>query len=346
MRIGVFGAGSIGCYVGGRLAAQGADVVLVGRPRMKDEVDRFGLTAIDGAARDGTTVSLGPGAIRYVVEPSELTDRDVVLVCVKSGQTSDAGEELARTLPRDRRILVVSLQNGVRNAEVLRERLPDHPVLGGIVGFNVMSKGHGVFRRATTGPLAIEASPDARVAPLVRALERAGFEVELATDIHGKQWSKLVMNLNNAVSALTDAPTQELLFDPGYRRILAALMSEALDVLRAARVRPARLGPLPVRAFPLVLRLPGPLLRAVARLQIAIDPEARSSMWEDLTRGRLTEVEQLNGEIVRLARASGTRAPLNERIVELVHEAERAQAGSPRLAARDLWSRLHDKHIS
>lgn len=344
MKIGVFGAGSIGCYVGGRLAAKGADVVLVARQRVKDEIDRFGLTAVDGAARDVAPLSIGPGAVRCAVDADVLADRDVVLVCVKSGQTADAGDTLARVLPRDRRVVVVSMQNGVRNADVLRERLAPHEVLSGIVGFNVVSKGEGVFRRATTGPLAIEASSDARVADIARDLEAAGFEVELATNIRAKQWSKLIMNLNNAVSALTDAPTQQLLFEPGYRRILAALMDEALSVLKTAGIRPARLGPLPARLFPIILRLPGPLLRIVARMQIAIDPEARSSMWEDLTRGRATEVDQLNGEIVRLARTSGTRAPLNERIVELVRDAERAKAGSPRIAASDLWAALHDEH--
>lgn len=346
MKIGVLGAGSIGGYVGGRLAAKGADVVFVARPRVKEELERFGIHAVDAAASGGTTLTVAASEVRCVLEASALADRDVVLVCVKSGQTAEAGDELARVLPPARRVLVVSMQNGVRNADVLRERLAGHEVLGGIVGFNVVSKGEGVFRRATTGPLAFEASSDARLGGLVRALDDAGFETEVAADIRGKQWSKLIMNLNNAVSALTDAPTQALLFEPGYRRILAALMDEALAVLKAANVRPARLGPMPARLFPVVLRLPGPLLRLVARMQIAIDPEARSSMWEDLTRGRATEVDHLNGEIVRLAASAGTRAPLNARIVELVHEAEEARAGSPRLSADALWAALHDKHIS
>src|SRR5690606_23361665 len=108
-------------------------------------------------------------------------------------------------------------------------------------------------------------------------------------------------------------------------------IEESLRVLRHAGIRPARLGPLPPHVFPYLLRLPSPLLRIVSRVQVAIDPEARSSMWDDLTRGRLTEVDWLNGEIVRLAREHGTTAPLNERVVALVHDAERAKGGSPRL---------------
>jgi 2-dehydropantoate 2-reductase len=246
--------------------------------------------------------------------------------------------------------LVVSMQNGIRNAEVLRERLADgavgrrealRRVLGGIVGFNVVSKGEGVYRQATTGPLVIEEPPEAgRLAELAKLLERARVELEVMKDIRPQQWSKLIMNLGNAVSALSDRPTQELIFGDGYRRVLAATMGEAVAVLRLAKTPLARLGPLPATWFPVMLRLPTPLLRLVASVQVKIDAEARSSMWEDLTRGRSTEVDYLNGEIVRLAESCGGRAPVNARIVEIVHEAEKRGAGSPKLSADELWASL------
>lgn len=339
MKVGVLGAGSIGCYVGGRLAAAGGDVVLLARERIKSELEAHGLTLVD-AAGGAPETKVAAGAVRVETDAAALADRDVVLVCVKSAQTREAGAELARVLASGRRIVVVSMQNGIGNAGALRESLGAHEVLGGIVGFNVLSKEGGVFRRTTTGPLVIEAASDPRLAELARALERAGFEVEIAKDIAGKQWSKLVMNLNNAVSALTDVPTPRLLFDPGYRRILRAVMGEALSVMKAAGVRPARLGPLPAQVFPWLLALPTPLLRAVSRAQISFDPEARSSMWEDLARRRRTEVEFLNGEIVRLGASCGRAAPINARIAELVHEAEEAGRGSPQMSAEALWAAL------
>ena len=148
------------------------------------------------------------------------------------------------------------------------------------------------------------------------------------------------MNLNNAISALSDRPTRELIFSPGYRRVLRALMRESIDVLRAADVKPGRLGVLPVTIFPAVLSLPTPLLRLVARAQLKIDPEARSSMWEDISRGRPTEVDELNGEIVRLAASCGATAPLNARIVALVREAEARGEGSPKMTPRELSSAI------
>ncbi len=337
LRIGVMGAGAIGCYVGGCLAADGANVVFVGRARTKKELEASGLVLSDLDGNSGRVVP--KDRIEVVTEASALAGCDVVLCCVKSAQTAEVGAELAAVLKSS--TIVVSLQNGVRNADVLRERLGDHVVLGGIVGFNVVSMGAGTFRRATSGPLVLEsASDDPRIDALVSLLASARLDPELVTDIRPLQYSKLVMNLNNAAGALSDRPTVELLSVEGYRRILRAVMAEALAVLRAARIPTGRLGPLPTRMLPFLLGLPSPLFRVLASAQIKIDPSARSSMWEDITRNRPTEVDYLNGEIVRLAAGCGARAPLNTRIVELVHAAESAQRGSPALSPERFWSAL------
>ncbi|HEY1957710.1 MAG TPA: 2-dehydropantoate 2-reductase [Polyangiaceae bacterium] len=328
MRVGIFGAGAIGCYLGGRLASSGASVAIVGRPRIRDEIATHGLTTIDLEGR-----SLRAEVV-VETDPSALAGCDVVLVCVKSAQTEEAAETLAKFLAPD--ALVVSMQNGVRNADVLRDKISN--VLGGIVGFNVVSKGSGVFRRATSGPLVIEDREGASA--IVATLQRAGFEAFAERDIVSAQWSKLVMNLNNAVSALSNAPTREIVLTPGYRKCVAMIVAEALAVMRAAGIRPKRIGPLPVGVFPFALRLPTPLIRVVARAQLQIDPEARSSMSEDLARGRNTEVDFLNGEIVRLARSVGRRAPINERVVALVHEVEASGRGSPKMSPAELASAL------
>jgi 2-dehydropantoate 2-reductase len=333
--VGVFGAGSIGCYVGGALAASGTDVVLVGRDRVRAEISAHGLSAV---ALDGTAHRAPPARYTVATSADALAACDAVLCCVKSGQTAEAGAALASVLPPG--ALVVSAQNGLHNADALRASLRDQTVLGGIVGFNVLSRGDGTFRRATSGPLVIEASAHAALPAAVAALRRAGFEVDVSADVRARQWSKLVMNLNNAVSALSGAPTTALLGSPGYRGVIRSVMAEALAVMGAAGVRTARVGPLPVQLFPALLALPTPLFRVLARAQLKVDPEARSSMWEDLARGRDTEVEQLNGEIVRLAEAHGVDAPVNRRLVALVHAAEAAKGGSPGLSAEALAAAL------
>jgi 2-dehydropantoate 2-reductase len=165
-------------------------------------------------------------------------------------------------------------------------------------------------------------------------------EVELHKDIRAVQWGKLIMNLSNAISALSGAPTPQLLFNPRYRSALRAVVVEALAVLRAANVRPGKLNAIPVAMFPIVLGLPTALLRIVLRSQLRVDPDSRSSMWEDLARGRPTEVDELNGAIVQLAAAHGRDAPLNRRIVDLVHEFEARGAGSPALSPDRLLEML------
>jgi len=338
VKVGIVGAGAIGCYVGGRLRARGGDVVFFGRPRVKTELTTNGLDLQDGAG-SGETLRVQPADVELVTETAGLAGCDVLLVCVKSAQSAEVAADLDGKV--EDTALVVSMQNGLGNAETIRKQLPRHTVLGGIVGFNVVSSQAGAFRRATTGPLVIEANPDPRVGALATLLRAADLETEVVDDIRAKQWSKLVMNLNNAVSALTGAPTQQLIFDASYRRIVRAVTVEALDLMKRAGHVPSKVGPLPVQLFPFMLALPSAILKLVARVQVKIDPTARSSMWEDLSRGRLTEVDYLNGEIVRLAESLGTKAPINERIIELVRDAERAAKGPPNLSADTLWRAIH-----
>lgn len=337
MRIAIAGAGSIGCYVGGKLLTAGAaEVVLVGRPRLRDEIAAHGLTVKDFDR--ATTVPADKVTVVTEVSDPAVAACDAVLVCVKSAQTAEVGRELARVLRPD--AVVASLQNGVRNADVLRGLLGSRRVLASIVSFNVVSRGKGVFHRAMSGPLMMEKVDETAPRALVKALADAGFPIEEHGDLAPHQWTKLVVNLNNAISALSGAPTQQLLLTPGYRKILGAVAREALAVLRAARIKPARLRGVPLGVMPVVMGLPTPIVKLVTRAQMKVDAEARSSMWEDLTRGRPTEVDYLNGEIVRLANASGIAAPINTKIVSLVHDAEKKGPGSPGHNPTTLWSLL------
>jgi 2-dehydropantoate 2-reductase len=326
MRVGVAGAGSIGCYVGGALAAAGTDVILVGRERLRDELRAHGLT---GRSRRGN-FQVAPDKIRVETELEALAGCDAVLCCVKCGDTFDVGRRLGATLGPG--AIVASLQNGLHNAEVLRELLPDRRIVPGVVGFNVVARGNGVFQQTTSGALVL---PDCALVPALRAARLA---VDVREDLVPEQWTKLLVNLNNAVSALSGVTTRELLLSAGYRRAIAAVVAEALGVLRTAKIRPASLRGMPVGMMPAMLRMPTALVRMAMRSQL--DPEARSSMAEDLARGRRTEVEYLNGEIVRLAEHLGIEAPLNLRLAELVHDAEE-NGGSPKLSPDELWSALH-----
>ncbi len=324
IRIGVMGAGAVGCYLGGLLADRGYPVTLVGRARVCGEVAVSGLV-LTGMEQRSRRVS--PQQLMMTTDAQALATADLVLVATKSSHTAVAGQQLSAVLRPD--AVIASMQNGLRNGDVLRTALPQHHVLNGIVGFNVRSLGDGRFRQTSSGQLVFEATDHPAVIEIARVLGDCGLDVELRQDIRALQWTKLVMNLNNAISALSGAPTPQLLFNPRYRAVVRAVIDEALGVLRAAKVKPARLGLVPVAMFPRMLRLPTPLLRVALRAQLKVDPEARSSMWEDLTRGRTTEVDELNGAIVELAGKHGCDAPLNRRIVAVIHDVETRRNGSP-----------------
>lgn len=328
--IGVVGAGSIGCFVGGRLIGAGAEVCFLGRERLQAEIAEHGLTVSDFERQQ----RFAPDEVRYETDVRALADCDAALVCVKSAQTEEVAAQLHEVLRPDARVF--SLQNGVRNAERLRAGLGERVVVPTIVDFNVVSRGDGVFHRGFSGPLTVEPHPAA--AAEIAQLEGA-LEVKLVDAIGPLQWTKLLVNLNNAVSALTDAPTQRMLAERALRHCVAAIIEEAVRVLRADGIRPASLRGVPVWLMPKVLRLPDAVARLVTRAQVKVDAEARSSMWEDLRRGRPTEVEWLNGEIVRVAARAGVEAPINARVVALIHDAE-AAGGTPAYSGERLAAEL------
>jgi 2-dehydropantoate 2-reductase len=137
-------------------------------------------------------------------------------------------------------------------------------------------------------------------------------------------WAKLLLNLNNPLNALSGLPLREELSRHVWRRCLALLQREGLRVLDAAGIRPAQLTTVPARWVPNVLSLPDLLFNRVASRMLAIDPLARSSMWQDLQAGRRTEIDYINGEIVALAASRGLPARGNARIVALIREAEKS----------------------
>jgi 2-dehydropantoate 2-reductase len=325
------GAGAIGCYVGGRLLAGGSEVVLVGRPSLAQEIARSGMRLTDYRGAD---IALPAERVRVAPTAQALADCDLVLVTVKGGDTAAAAAELAPVLRAG--ACVVSFQNGVNNPEILRAALPGVSVLAGMVPFNVLRRDNAHFHQGTSGTLAIER--DARGDQLCAALGAAGLPIEQHADMRGVQWGKLLVNLNNSVNALAGVPIKEMIAQRDYRRVMAACVREGLAAVAAAGITPKVDVKLPPRMIPWVLTLPNALFSLIARPMIHIDPQARSSMWDDLSRGRKTEIDALNGEIVRLAESQGRAAPVNRAIVELVRQAE--GNGSPGIPAAELRARV------
>ncbi|CCV10066.1 2-dehydropantoate 2-reductase (fragment) [Mesorhizobium sp. STM 4661] len=221
--IAIAGAGSIGCYAGGCLALAGRKMVLLARPRIEDALRKDGLRVSD---LDGRDRHIAPEALTVTADPvAAMSGADIVLVTVKSGATEDMAALIAAHAHPD--AMVVSLRNGVSNADRLRAGLAGRRVFAGMVPFNVVQSPGGElpFRvhRASEGKVMIEEG----AAGLVDLLNVDGFAVTTHGDMKAVQWGKLLMNLNNALVALSGLPLATELSDRRWRLILAGQIEEA-----------------------------------------------------------------------------------------------------------------------
>lgn len=318
LRITVIGAGVVGCYLGGRLARH-ADVTLVGRAHVLDPIRAGGLTV---ESRDGAADRLYvPADVLTLSESHESVGRaDVVLVCTKAGHTASATAEFAPHLRP--RTLVVGLQNGLHSADRIRDDVDGSPVLAGVIPFNVARTGPATYRRTSTGEIRIGKHPAAT--PLLRVFGEAGLAARPSNDIQAVLHGKVLLNMNNAVQALSGLPLRTELLDHDLRRCVALCQIEANRAFTAAGVVPKVPLTVPAGMLPTIMRLPTPVFKRLARAVVRVDADGTSSMNDDLVRGRATEVDILQGEVARMARRLGQEAPVCERIVELVRDAEKA----------------------
>lgn len=327
----IAGAGSIGCFVGGMLAAAGRNVSLLARPRVVEGIAHRGLKL--------TSFEAGPWHLHAAqITPSDnpaiMSGAGIIVVAVKSGDTATMAGLIARHAADD--AIIVSLQNGVGNVAALKQILPGHRVLGGMVPFNVVTRDDGTVHRATSGALVIEQDAEDTAA----SLAVANLPVQSTDNIAGVLWGKLLVNLSNALNALSDLPLHAQLQQRAWRLLLADQITEGLTVLRASGISPVAPTALPSWLTPHLLRLPDGLFGVVLRRVMKIDINARSSMWEDLQRGRPTEIDYLQGVVVQLADQYGIATPLIRRIIDLVKAAESAKRGSPALSVQDIRGAL------
>ena len=320
-KVAVLGAGSTGCFIGGCWLAAGLPVFFIGRQQIGIDINLFGLELTDYSGFLEWTLD-----VDYRTDPAALAEADIILLCVKSRSTAEAARDIA-VHARDG-ALVLSFQNGIRNFDVLEKALGDRFELArGLISYNVAHIDTAHFHKGVAGVLWAEDLP--RLRELSAKIGRGPAELQLSDDILGVAWGKLLINLNNAVNALSGRTLLEELKQRDYRRVVAASQREALALLKAVDIVPAKVGAVGPNLLPRVIDSPNWLFRNIFLRKWKIDAKARSSMADDLAAGRKTEVDYLNGELVALAARLGRDAPVNQRIVELIRAAE---AGAEPLA--------------
>jgi 2-dehydropantoate 2-reductase len=315
-KVAVLGAGSVGCFVGGSWQAAGVPVTFIGRPRLSNDIDAHGMTLTD---HDGWEARLAPGDVDYRCGPEGLEDAEVIALTVKSGDTASAADDIAKHATAG--ATVISFQNGVSNIDVLEQGLGGRfEVARGMVPYNVAYLGKGRFHKGVAGDLYAERRE--HVQDLAEAVANGPAALKLSNEMLALAWGKLLINLNNAVNALSGRTLRDELKHRDYRRVFAASMREGLDLLKRADIEPATVGPISPQALPRIVSSPDWIFNNVFLKRWKIDAKARSSMADDLAAGRKTEVDYLNGELVRLAERLQRAAPVNRAIVELVRKAE------------------------
>jgi len=299
-RVAVVGAGAVGCYYGGMLARAGVSVTLVGRPAHVEAMRRDGLRLSSATFDEHVRVDAS-------TEPSAVAGASLVLVCVKSTDTESTATGLAAHLEPGARVL--SLQNGVDNAARAQAVL-GRPVAPAVVYVACEMGGPGHVRHLGRGELVIPADIGGAggglsSADIVALFGAAGVPVELSANVIGALWAKLLLNCGyNAISAITDLPYGRMVTLPGIAQTVHDAVAECLAVAQALQVT-----------------IPGDVRAAVERIATSM-PGQVSSTCQDLRRGKPTEIDHLNGYIVREGERLGVATPLNRALWALVKALE------------------------
>ena len=289
-KIAVMGAGAVGCYYGGMLARAGHDVTLIGRPNHVDAIQRDGLLLDTQSFKEQVRLQAS-------TEPSAVAGATLVLFCVKSTDTESAAAAIRpHLLPG---ALVLSLQNGVDNAVRLQAALPAQEVAASVVYVATEMPGPGHVKHNGRGELVIAASTT--TADAAALLVAAGVPTDISTNVMGALWAKLILNCAyNALSAITQQPYGKLVQGEGVQDVIRDLVNECLAVAQADGIT-----------------VPGDVWQAVERIAQTM-PQQLSSTAQDLARGKRSEIDHLNGYVLRRGEVLGIATPVNRVMHTLV----------------------------
>jgi 2-dehydropantoate 2-reductase len=306
-KIAVMGAGAIGCYFGGMLARSGVAVALVARPSHVAAINRDGLRLQSLEFDEHIRLAATDSA-------AGVAGAQLVLFCVKSADTEDATRQMAPHLSPD--AVILSLQNGVDNAERIRRHVGNRvfPVL---VYAAATMPGPGHVQHTGGGYLVIgpsrESAGDAKAREWLNELAKffstAKVPMRVSDSVEAELWTKLVLNCAyNAVSALGAAPYSRLVAMPEVREVMQGVVDETVQIARAKGIT-----------------LPNDILDTTFKLA-AVMPQTFSSTAQDIQKGKRTEIDHLNGFLVRQGEAHGIATPFNRTLNALVKLLEQTKA--------------------
>ncbi|HEY1856777.1 ketopantoate reductase family protein [Acidocella sp.] len=289
MKISVMGAGAVGSYYGAMLVQAGHDVTFIGRSGQVSALREHGLQLEKG----GTLTRL---TVQASADPSVVATSEIVLFAVKSSDTETAAKAMAPFLSPD--TVILSFQNGVENAERLQQLLPQTIIAAVVyVATDMAAPNH--VRHHGRGGLVLAAS--ARSPELAAMFTAAGIPTEVSENTAGALWAKLILNCAyNALSAITQLPYGTVAQGPEIDGVLQDVMQECLSIADALGVS-----------------VPGDTWHEVKQTPLMM-PSQRSSTAQDLARQKPSEIDYLNGYIVRKGRELNISVPVNRALYALV----------------------------
>tara|TARA_R110002153_G_scaffold82249_8_gene207692 strand:- start:1241 stop:2293 length:1053 start_codon:yes stop_codon:yes gene_type:complete len=314
----VFGAGLIGCYLGGVLSYLGLNTRLVCRPVIKNKLQQ-GIKLTDYLEHVSSNIALQFAEQLESGPPvSETSPIDFLWLTVKCTGIEQAVRDIAPFVSAN--TVILCCQNGLGSEALLKTHFANNQVLRVMVPFNVVELKPGHYHRGSQGSLTLEYSPStqASIEALAKVLQCDFLPVALSQNMSALLWAKLQLNLGNSINALADIPVKAMLQQRGYRLVIARLMRELLAVTDALSISLPKVTSLPAHWLPRVLSLPDFLFARVANSMLAVDPNVRTSMWWDVSQGKETEIDFLNGAIVEQAELLGLQTPANKKIIELI----------------------------
>jgi 2-dehydropantoate 2-reductase len=311
----IFGAGAIGCVLGGLLARSGARVLCVARP------------AQAVALRTGLVIKQEDGEVRVradaVTSAREIEPEsgDVIIITTKSQATQEAVEELSEVYGSSAR--VVCLQNGVRNEEIASRRFDN--VYAGLVFFSAVQLDAALVTLPRGRTIAIGRYPegvDELSRRICEDLARAGFDAIASAHVMAMKWGKFILNLNNATHTITGQWVEQGSNDPDMRSLMYEVRDEGLRVLERAGIaaEPPAGETSPIKIRELTEKLKEPPRAPERAADLPEHLRTYASMWQDLYLGRRSnEADFLNGEVVRLGAEHGVATPYNSALLEIVN---------------------------
>lgn len=318
MKIAVVGAGAIGSIIGGLLSKAGEDVTLIGRKSHVDAINKNGLT-IDGVF----------GKINVRLKAVEHLDfkPDLVLLVVKTQDVEKAAKEIK---PYTSDVPVVTMQNGVRSDNIVADILGKENIISAVMlyGGTFLEPGKVIFSNYSKRGSLLIGEPfgheEKRLERIKEILDKA-LPTRIAEDIHNAHWTKLIANLNNAIPAVTGLSIQEVGNYPELRRLSFLLMKEGLQTVEKAEVKLSSLPGVPIYIIKLLFNMPSWIGSQVLRLMtISLgNIPIPGSTLQSIKKGKNTEIDYLNGEIVVLGKKLNISTPYNSLAVSLVHQVEK-----------------------